>query len=414
MVKKGKRMSGIPILVKPNKELAKPRRIEFGEKTFDEDWLQGLIYDNPDLLPIDEIEPIFSPLISIGREFPTDAGSIDNIFISPSGYITIVEAKLWRNPEARREVVGQILDYAKELSGWSYEEFDEKVQQLSSKNNKEDRRSIIELINQVDEIESSQESKIIDNISRNLQKGQFLLLIVGDGIREEVEAMVDYLNQTPQLHFSLAMIELQVYEIDENNGLTMLVVPQVVARTSEITRAIVTVEGKEISKITIAVDTPATESGTKPGKRFRLTENEFFKILKENVEETELEFARQILEDAEEGGFQVDWMQANCVLKYRDPENSDIAFTVLLVNKEGTVAPGYLLGSLREDDSFVAESKKFVKKTAELFEGVKPGKDTETWDTPVTLYKFKSKYDDYMLIVDGTIKKLKWMVEKLT
>jgi hypothetical protein len=32
------------------------------------------------------------------------------------------EAKLWRNPEARRQVVGQVLDYAKELARWSYEE----------------------------------------------------------------------------------------------------------------------------------------------------------------------------------------------------------------------------------------------------------------------------------------------------
>ncbi len=34
----------------------------------------------------------------------------------------LVEAKLWRNPEARRKVIGQILDYAKELSRWNYED----------------------------------------------------------------------------------------------------------------------------------------------------------------------------------------------------------------------------------------------------------------------------------------------------
>ena len=28
----------------------------------------------------------------------------------------LIECKLWRNPEARREVVGQILDYAKVLT----------------------------------------------------------------------------------------------------------------------------------------------------------------------------------------------------------------------------------------------------------------------------------------------------------
>ncbi len=42
--------------------------------------------------------------------------------VYPRGYLTIVETKLWRNPEARREVVGQIVDYAKELSTWDVEE----------------------------------------------------------------------------------------------------------------------------------------------------------------------------------------------------------------------------------------------------------------------------------------------------
>ena len=57
----------------------------------------------------------FSPPRTVGREVLTAAGLIDVLYVSPAGLVTIVETKLWRNPEARREVVGQILDYAKEL-----------------------------------------------------------------------------------------------------------------------------------------------------------------------------------------------------------------------------------------------------------------------------------------------------------
>jgi len=41
--------------------------------------------------------------------------------MNSSGYLTLVETKLWRNPESRRTVIGQIIDYAKELSRLSYE-----------------------------------------------------------------------------------------------------------------------------------------------------------------------------------------------------------------------------------------------------------------------------------------------------
>ena len=40
--------------------------------------------------------------------------------VSPSGFLTIVETKLYRNPQSRREVLGQILDYCAQLTTWSY------------------------------------------------------------------------------------------------------------------------------------------------------------------------------------------------------------------------------------------------------------------------------------------------------
>ncbi|NOY85996.1 MAG: hypothetical protein GXP52_01680 [Deltaproteobacteria bacterium] len=413
MINKGKRISGIPMLITSNDKVGIPSRVSFSTKSFHEDWLQELIYRYPEVLPVDEIEPVFSPLISIAREFPTNAGRIDNIFISPNGYITVVETKLWRNPESRRLVVSQILDYAKELSTWTFEEFDEQVRQ-SCADSGGGERGIIELIKDVVGEGDVQESAVVDTICRNLRKGRFLLLIVGDGIREEVEAMVDFLNQTPQLHFNLALVELTVYEL-ENDKSMRLVVPQVVSRTTEITRAIVRIEGREIEKITVEVDTPTIEITGKAGKRFRLTEDEFFKILSSHVKEEDVQFARQIIENAEKAGFQVDWLQANFVVKYRDRENSDVAFTVLLVNKEGAVTPGYVLGRLREHDSVLNLSMDFTAQTAALFEGVKPHRrDKESWNRLVSLGELKARYQDYMNIADRTIDQLRSLAKSIT
>ena len=52
----------------------------------------------------------------------TPVGLLDILMVTPNGKLVIIETKLWRNPEARRKVIAQILDYAKELSRWNYED----------------------------------------------------------------------------------------------------------------------------------------------------------------------------------------------------------------------------------------------------------------------------------------------------
>ena len=81
--------------------------------------IQALVHEHPECLPIAEINSMFSDPVSICTDPSTNAGPIDNFMVTPSGLPVLVECKLWCNPEARREVVSQILDYAKELSRWS-------------------------------------------------------------------------------------------------------------------------------------------------------------------------------------------------------------------------------------------------------------------------------------------------------
>ena len=216
MITKGKRQQGTPYFIS-DKHSLQLERVPFNERLFQENWLQKLIHSNPQILPIDDIESGFAPLISLGREVTTPVGYIDNLFISPNGYITIVETKLWKNPEAKREVVGQIIDYAKELTTWSYSKLNESIKAPGKDN-------IIELIKKFEFIDEQQEQILIDNIERNLKRGRFLLLIVGDGIRESVEDMVDFLSGSPQLQFTLGLIELQVYK-DPNSMEDLIVIP---------------------------------------------------------------------------------------------------------------------------------------------------------------------------------------------
>jgi hypothetical protein len=91
--------------------------------------IQALVHAHPACLPIAEIDSAFAGPVPICAELPTLAGAIDNFLVTPSGLPVLVECKLWRNPEARREVVDQILDYAKELRLWSSSDLQRAVRQ---------------------------------------------------------------------------------------------------------------------------------------------------------------------------------------------------------------------------------------------------------------------------------------------
>ena len=99
-------------------------------------------------------------------------------------------------------------------------------------------KSLWELVSGDSELD---ESRFVDAVVRNLKTGRFLLLIAGDGIREEMERMAEFLQETPQLRFTLALVELQVYRV--LGGDDLLTMPLVVGRTSEVERAVVRVTG---------------------------------------------------------------------------------------------------------------------------------------------------------------------------
>jgi hypothetical protein len=192
--------------------------------------VQALVESHPGCLPIREVDPIFVGAVHICRELTTPAGSIDNLLVTPTGLPIIVECKLWRNPEGRRTVVGQILDYAKELTRWSSSDLQREVnKRLNGSGN-----TVLEAVRKTDPFVD--EIQFNDALTSNLRRGRFLLLIVGDGIREGVEAIAEYIQRHAGLHFSLGLVELPIYKLPSGER---LVVPRVLARTAVITRTVV-------------------------------------------------------------------------------------------------------------------------------------------------------------------------------
>jgi hypothetical protein len=194
-----------------------------------ESFLQALIERSPDLLPLSEIDMTFSNPVHLCRELSTAAGRIDNFLVTNTGHPIIVECKLWRNQGARREVVGQILDYAKELARFTSADLEREVnRRLGTIGD-----VVFDLVHQA--FPATDQIAFNDSLSRNLRKGRFMLLIVGDGVREDVESIAEYLAEHSGLHFTLGLVELSVFELQDSE---LLVTPRVLAKTTLIRRTV--------------------------------------------------------------------------------------------------------------------------------------------------------------------------------
>lgn len=211
----------------------KPVGFNRGEVQHDEGWLQRLIFRFPQVLPVHEIEPGFGHLIPVCIELPTPAGIADNLYLTERGDLVIAECKLWRNPEARREVVAQIIDYAHGMAKWTYADLQSAVSRVSSPDGERLPPELYSLIEETAEID---EPDFADAVSRNLRLGRMLLLVVGDDIREGVESLSGFLQLHAGFHFTLGIVEMPVFQMP-NDG--FVVQPRVLARTVNIERGIV-------------------------------------------------------------------------------------------------------------------------------------------------------------------------------
>jgi hypothetical protein len=235
-------------------------RVSLHTGMYDEYWIQKLCYENPTLLPIEEIEPSFGGIVPLCRELQTESGPCDLIYVNDQGFITVGECKLWRNPEARRKAVGQILDYAKDLCKWTYSKFEEEC----LKARKGSEPSLYSIVAQ--ETPDLVEAEFIDRVQRNLALGRFLLLIIGDGIRENMEGLVQYIQGQGALYFSLSLLEIPIYKAPDTGDL--LVTPRILVKTKELERTVVRVVDKPALNATEELAEPSPISTTISEKVF--------------------------------------------------------------------------------------------------------------------------------------------------
>lgn len=261
--------TGTPLLVSGNRCTPLVRA-----SNRDERWLQELIHRNPGCLPMDQVEPGLGRLIPVCLELPLRVGFVDNLMVTPEGNLVIVEVKLWRNPESRRQVVAQALDYATALFELDYARLEAAVAKAEFVGDKKPSR----LYDLVDGADALPEKVFVDRVNRNLHEGRIVVLIVGDGIRTDAESLVAGLQAHANFHFTFALVEMPVYA--RKLSATMeeyVVIPHTLVKTVTVPRFTISTASDSL----VVTDAGMDESeANKPSRRSNISSEEFFEAMR--------------------------------------------------------------------------------------------------------------------------------------
>lgn len=324
-----------PALVIPGVSIQTLSRLPRIHDRFDESYLQELLREHPELLPAREIRSDVGRLLCIGREVGVSSGSIDNLYLSTAGYPVIVETKLWRNPEARREVLAQVLDYIKDIARKDFGWFEE---QWSACKKPSDGTLVAALSDLSSE--ELDESLVIDRVNRTLGRGDIIAMIVGDGIEARLQGLVDHLKaDSPLLKYSLALVELACYVSTDGSDKQILVVPRIVKSVEPIQRAYIHLDIADRLKGQLAIEhliEPEAEPGR--GTRVTLSEEDFLKAVETSSGSKCRIAMRTFYRDLVESfDLEPEFKAAAVMLKVPDPDEERPGVSVLGLEKEGRV-----------------------------------------------------------------------------
>lgn len=314
------RRDGTPLWIddsSPNALAMTRADLQGAASQYDEAWLQDLLHRMPSVIPIEQIEPGFGRLIPLCRELPLTigggrSGALDNIFVTPGGGLVLVEAKLWRNPEARRSVVAQAMEYAAAVFRLTYEELQMAVLRARSSDS-EKKASLFEIASAIES--SIDESEFVDAISRNLRRGRAVVAIVGDGIREDIAPLAELLQSHAGHRFTFALIELAVYQTPQSA--VRVVMPSVLAQTALIERGVVYIDDSQSPQRVLVREPIVSASSPVRDRAIGIGEDEFYEILDQRNPGSSA-LVKSLLSKAEEIGVYAD-RQSGLNLKHASP-----------------------------------------------------------------------------------------------
>lgn len=198
--------------------------------------LQQLIKDYPDLLAgdqMDEENPRRWLLVSreVGVPVEEDGGdwmSLDHLFLDQDAIPTLVEVKRSSDARIRREVVGQMLDYASNaVAYWSVDRLRMRFEAACEEQGSDPAHLVAELIGR-DPEDKAIVATFWERVKTNLQAGNIRLVFAADEIPSGLRRVVEFLNMY------MSPVEVLAVEIHQyvGEGFKTLV-PRVLGQTAQ-------------------------------------------------------------------------------------------------------------------------------------------------------------------------------------
>ena len=192
-----------------------------------EDGLQTLFEEYPEILPGYQIaagEVDVPRFALLRREMPVGSSwSLDHLYVDQYGVLTLVETKLAQNPESRREVIGQIIEYAaNSRSSWSVANVRERAAEYWGRKGLKIDAVLEERLGPDIDIDL-----LWDEVGTQLDQGNIRLIIASDQIRPEVRRMIEYLNSEMR-HAQVLGLELNCYAEDDDS---LIIAPRLIGQS---------------------------------------------------------------------------------------------------------------------------------------------------------------------------------------
>jgi hypothetical protein len=222
-------MGGGIYLIQDNDQL-----VEMTEQAYDsEDRLQELLEKYPNLLAGDQIDRATPRRwLLISREMSTSSDeegngkwSLNHLFLDQDAIPTLVEVKRHQDTTIRREIIGQMIDYAANaVIYWPVESIVVQFEANCRDQGRDPEQVFEEFLGS-----DAHEERFWQKVKTNLQAGKFRLVFVADEISAELRRIVEFLNEQMDPTEILA-VEIKQYL--SSDGLRTLV-PRVIGQTAE-------------------------------------------------------------------------------------------------------------------------------------------------------------------------------------
>lgn len=148
-------------------------------------------------LPDDDRPDIWT----IGREVGVHSGSIDLLLVDSTGHVWVVETKLSKNPEVRKQVAGQVLSYCADVTQWSAEDLEDAADAYLQSRNLGSLRDLLAS-------NGHEADDILEQVGVRLARGDLVAIVVVDELNSVLRRLVEFVNDHADFEFLAMKVEV--------------------------------------------------------------------------------------------------------------------------------------------------------------------------------------------------------------